>query len=231
MMSRNTSSHARHLRVVLSVTATVIAVLAVAVASSSANPSNTRELFKGAPENAPPLVAGTTYRGSLISPTPTVTPSVPGWVGSQLVSHQSGKVRYERAALLWQQDPEGEIAIISGPAMTMSVAATIEQPRRRARYWKFDPYKPPTPIKRWKLGGRTALYFEGTDPGPSAWTLVGSNPAEDGRPSRPVVPARRSNSARPDRRHPDQGIRHCLRPIPSDRSAALDITQIPSLSA
>jgi hypothetical protein len=132
-----------------------------------------------APENGPLLAVGTTYGASLVSRTPTVTPSVAGWVGAQVVSHQRGTVRYERAAFLWRQDPAGQVAIISGPAMTMSAAATVEQPRSRARYWKFDPYQPPTPIKRWNVAGRQALYFEGTDPGPSAWTLVGANPSED----------------------------------------------------
>jgi hypothetical protein len=178
-MFRNTLSHARHLRIVLFTVAAVIAVLAVGVASTSANAQKTRELFRGVPESAPPLVVGTTYRGSLVSTTPTVRPAVPGWIGAQLVSHQRRAVRYERAAFLWQQDPAGEIAIISGPAMTTSAAATVEQPRRRARYWKFDPYKPPTPVKRWNVAGHTAFYFDGTDPGPSAWTLVGSNPPDD----------------------------------------------------
>jgi hypothetical protein len=177
-VSSNRSQHAPRLIVALSAVA-LAAVLAVDVGAASSKQQKPHELFKGVPENGPALAVGTTYGASLVSSTPTVTPPVPGWIGAQLVSNQRGSVRYERAVFLWRQDPAGEVAIISGPAMTMSASATVEQPRNRARYWKFDPYKPPTPITRWNVAGRPALYFEGTDPGPSAWTLVGSNPPED----------------------------------------------------
>jgi hypothetical protein len=152
------------------------AALGVTVASSRATQNDVRELLKSTATVAP-LAAGTTYGASLISPTPSLTPSVPGWGGAQFVDHQHGKVRYETAVLFWR-DPLHEIDIISGPAMTLSPAATLAQPRSRIGSWNFSPYQPPGPVKRWTVAGRPALYFDASVPKPGQWTLVGSNPPE-----------------------------------------------------
>jgi len=121
------------------------------------------------------LTAGTAYRAGLVSPTPSVAPSDAGWSGTQIVTHQAGKVRYESAAFLGHQ---GEIDLTSGPAMRLSPAAALAAPRSRIASWNFAPYDPPTVVKRGTLAGRRALYFDGTAPKPGAWTLIGSNPPE-----------------------------------------------------
>src|SRR5262249_50241672 len=41
-----------------------------------------------------PLVPGATYAASQVSPRPTIRPGEPGWAGTQIVTRQSGKVRY-----------------------------------------------------------------------------------------------------------------------------------------
>jgi hypothetical protein len=158
-----------------------LAALGVTATSSHASARDTRELLKSHTAVAP-LAAGTTYRASLISPTPSLTPSVPGWGGAQFVSHQNGKVRYETAVLFWK-DSEHEIDIVSGPAMTLSPAAALGRARGHVAHWDFSPYPPPTPVKRWAVAGRQALYFDATVPQPpggtnGVWTLIGSNPPE-----------------------------------------------------
>jgi hypothetical protein len=161
---------------------TALAAMAVAVAPSHATGRDVRELLKSTGHEHTqfaPLVAGTTYRASLVSPTPRLTARVPGWTGAQFVTHQHGKVRYEWAALVRQHQPGGDIAIISGPAMTLSPAAAIAAPRKRAQYWRFAPGEAPGPVKRWTIAGHQALYFEAINPGPYGWTLLGSSPPED----------------------------------------------------
>jgi len=102
---------------------------------------------------------------------------MPGWTGAQFVTHQHGKPRYQWAAFLWQHHPGGDIAIIGGPAMTGSPAETIPWPRaqwaKRGAAWPFGP------TRRWSIAGQTAYYFDGTNPGPVGFTLLGSNPPED----------------------------------------------------
>ena len=156
------------------------AALGLDVGSSRATPIGVRELPVSTPLNPTfaPLTAGTTYRAGLVSPSPRVTPSVRGWVGAQFVSHQSGKVRYETAWLSWQGASGREVDIVSGPAMTMSPAATIARPRRVIPNWNFTPYQPPGPVKRLVIAGLPALYFDATVPPPGGWSLVGSNPPE-----------------------------------------------------
>jgi hypothetical protein len=155
--------------------------LGTAVASSHAAPKNAHELLESeSPQNATfgALVARSTYSASLVVPSPNVKPPVLGWSGTQFVSHAHGKVRYETAAFLYQDYGGREIDILSGPAMTLSPAATIALPRSRIPGWNFSPYQPPGPVQRWTIAGRTALYFDATAPPPGVWTLVGANPPE-----------------------------------------------------
>jgi hypothetical protein len=159
-----------------------LAAMAIAVAPSHATRRDVGELLKSTGHEHTrfaPLVAGTTYRASLVSPTPRLTPRVRGWTGAQFVTYQQGKTRYQWAALVWQHQPGGDIAIISGPAMTLSPAAAIAAPRKRARYWRFGPGEAPGPVRHWTIAGHQALYFDATNPGPSGWTLLGSSPPED----------------------------------------------------
>jgi len=159
----------------------MLSVLCITAAASHAAPSTNHELFKsGSRETATfaPLAAGTTYTAGLVAPAPTVRPPVVGWLGTQFVSRRRGHVRYETAALLWQDYAGREIDIISGPAMTLSPAATLARPRSRIPHWNFSPYQPPGPVREWSVAGRRALYFDGTAPPPGVWTLVGANPPE-----------------------------------------------------
>jgi hypothetical protein len=176
-------THIRRRRILIAALAgAAFAALGITVASSRATQIDVRELLKSTGHEHTrfaPILAGTTYRASLVSPTPSLTPSVSGWGGAQFATHQQGKVRYEWAALVWQHEPSGDIAIISGPALTLSPAAAIAAPRKRARYWRFKPGEAPGPVKRWAIAGHQALYFDGTNPGPSGWTLLGSSPPED----------------------------------------------------
>lgn len=161
---------------------TALAAMMVAVAPSFATGRDAGELLKSTGNEHTrfaPLVVGTTYRASLVSPTPTLTPRIPGWTGAQFVTYQGGKARYQWAALVWQHENGGDIAIISGPAMTLSPAAAIAAPRKRARYWRFGPGEAPGPVRHWTIAGHQALYFDATNPGPSGWTLLGSSPPED----------------------------------------------------
>src|SRR6266516_7074141 len=122
------------------------AALGITVASSRATETNGRELLKST-TTVGRLATGATYGASLIDPTPHLTPTVKGWAGAQFVDHQSGKVRYETALVFWR-DARHEVDIISGPAMTLSPAATLAQTLSRAAHWKFSPYQPPVAVKR-----------------------------------------------------------------------------------
>lgn len=158
----------------------VFAALGITIASSRATPNDVRELPRSTPENTAfaSLLAGTTYRAGLVSPIPTMTPAVSGWLGAQFVTRQHGKIRYETAWLSWQDYSGREVDIVSGPAMTLSPTATLGRPRLRIPYWNFSPYQPPGPVKRSLIAGRRAVYFDATAPQPGEWTLIGSNPAE-----------------------------------------------------
>jgi hypothetical protein len=153
---------------------TAAAVALVAAASAGAGPVRELHVSTG-PRNTTfaALAAATTYRASLVSPTPSVTAPVAGWIGAQFVTHQHGKVRYEWAAFLWQHDPGGDIAIISGPAMTMSAETAVNWVASRGAAWSG-------PIKRWTVAGHPALAVDGTNPGPYGFTLLGRNPPEVG---------------------------------------------------
>jgi hypothetical protein len=75
------------------------------------------------------------------------------------------------------------MARLGGPAMTLSPATALGWARSQAAHWDFTPYPPPTPVKRWAIAGRQALYFDATVPQPpggtnGVWTLIGSNPPE-----------------------------------------------------
>lgn len=159
------------------------AALGVALGSPHARAAalDTRELSKSASGDRAvfvPLAAGRSYRASLVQPTPSVESSVAGWLGTQWVSHQQGKVRYGTAAFVWQNFSGREVDILSGAAMTLSPAGTLARPRSRIGHWSFAPYDPPGPVRRWTVAGRPALYFDATAPPPGEWTLVGSNPPE-----------------------------------------------------
>jgi hypothetical protein len=104
-----------------------------------------------------------------------LTPAVTGWAGAQFVSHQGAKVRFEKALISWRTQRQ-LVTIISGPAMNRSPAATL--PRPLSRHFNFGQYDPPSAVKRWRVAGRTALYFDATAPPPGEWTVVGANPPE-----------------------------------------------------
>ena len=139
----------RHIRrrkiLIAALAGAAFAALGLTVASSNATQNDVRELLKSNTTVAP-LAAATRYRASLISPTPNLTPAVHGWGGAQFVTHQNGKLRYETAVLFWR-DSQHEMDIISGPAMTMTPAATLARPLSRAAHWTFSPYQPPGPVK------------------------------------------------------------------------------------
>ncbi len=160
----------------VTVVGTVVATLGV-TASSGAN-GRVRDLPQSTPGNpaVAPLAAATTYGASLLDPTPNLTPAVSGWAGAQFDSHKGGKVRFESATLFWK-DARHELDVIAGPGDgRMSPAETLARPL--SRHFNFAPYDPPTPVKRWTIAGRQALYFDATAPPPGEWTIVGANPPE-----------------------------------------------------
>jgi len=166
----------RALVVTAAAVATCLLLGVIVVSSRAAQPvQDLAKLTKGT--TVTPLAVGTAYRASLIDPTPNVTPAVRGWGGGQLVTHKGGKVRYESAIFFWH-DGVHEVDIVSGPAMSMSPAATLAQPRSRIPGWDFSPYPSPSPVRQWTLAGRKAIYFDGTPPPQYKWTLVGKNPPE-----------------------------------------------------
>src|SRR6266702_3852763 len=150
------------------------ALAALATVASSRASVQPRELFESASQEQVqfgPRTAGTTYRASLVRPAPTVWPAVSGWLGTQYVSHAHGKVAYETASLLWHDYAGRELDIVSGPAMTLSPVETLARPRSRIPQWNFSPYERPSPVKRWTVAGRQAVYFDATAPPPGVWTL------------------------------------------------------------
>jgi hypothetical protein len=161
-------------RLIVSVTLVATTLTVSSVAASSGAMQKVQDLLKSTTTVAG-LTAGTTYGASLIDPAPMLTPAVAGWAGAQFVDHQAGKVRYETAVLFWHGQRQ-EVDIISGPAMTLSPAATLARPL--SRHFNFAPYDPPTPVKQWTVAGRQALYFDATAPPPGEWTIVGANPPE-----------------------------------------------------
>ena len=104
-------------RRILSVALLATSLTVSGVTASSGATQKVQELLKSTTRVAR-LTTGTTYRASLIDPTPELTPSAAGWGGAQFVDHQAGKVRYETAVLFWQSQRH-EVDIISGPAMTL----------------------------------------------------------------------------------------------------------------
>ena len=70
------------------------------------------------------------------------------------------------------------ILIVSGPAITLSAAATIAEPRTRAANWNFTPYEPPGLVQHTTIAGSPAVYFDATAPPPGEWTILGKNPPE-----------------------------------------------------
>jgi hypothetical protein len=161
-------------RLILSVALVATTLTVSGVTASSGATQKVQDLLKSTTTVAG-LKAGTTYGASLIDPTPTLTPAVAGWAGAQFVDHQAGKVRYETAVVFWQGQRH-EVDIISGPAMTLSPAATLARPL--SRHFNFAPYDPPTTVKHSTVAGRRALYFDATAPPPGEWTVVGANPPE-----------------------------------------------------
>jgi hypothetical protein len=115
------------------------------------------------------LAPRTTYTASLVEPTPSVRPSDDGWVGTQIVTHQFGKIRYESVAFLGYH---GEIDLITGPAMTQSPQEALDWTWNR----RWD--RPFGPVRQWKVAGHQAVAFDGTNTGQFEFTLVGANPPE-----------------------------------------------------
>ena len=155
------------------------AAVATATTDKSGIKSDVRELHKsaGGHENTTfaPLLARTGYRASLFSLAPVVTPTVGGWRGAQFVTSAHGTQRYQWAAFLWDHTPGGDIAIIGGPAMTMSAAAPIRWPHtqwaKRGAPWPFGATHPAT------IAGYHGYTFDGTN-GATSFTLLGGNPPE-----------------------------------------------------
>jgi hypothetical protein len=180
--------HSRHRQTLIApLVGAVLAALCVGIGSSPASRLAVRELPTSTPQNPTyaALRPGTTYRASIVSPTPMITPAVRGWLGAQFVSHKHNAVRYETGWLSWQKGrPCGpaacsgqEVDIVAGPAMTETPAALFA--RVRNKDWNFDPYDPPGPVRTWSLAGRSAIYFDATvPPGSPEWALVGVNPPE-----------------------------------------------------
>src|SRR5262245_19730056 len=113
------------------------AALAITVASSHATQIDVRELPTSTPAHpaSASLAPGNSYRASRVNPTPTVTPRVHGWRGTQFETHRHGKGAYQSVGLLWRDFSDRGILIVSGPALTRSPAATIAEPRERAANW------------------------------------------------------------------------------------------------
>jgi len=124
------------------------------------------------------LTAGTTYEASLLKPTPVFKPAVVGWRGTQFETHRHGGAAYQSIGLLWQGSSDRGILIVSGPAITLSPAATLAEPRARSANWNFTPYEPPGPVQHTTIAGRSAVYFDATAPPPGEWTILGKNPPE-----------------------------------------------------
>ena len=171
-------THIRCRRILIgALAAAALTVLSVSVASSQARQIDVRELPRSTPR-APSSRCSHRARpqASLVSPTPRLTPTVRGWRGTQFVTRRHRKAAYETVGLLWRDRSGRGILILSGPAITLSPAATIAGAQRPN--WSFAPYDPPGPVQRWAVAGRQALYFDATAPPPGEWTLVGSNPPE-----------------------------------------------------
>ena len=84
-------------------------------------------------------------------------------------------MRFETALVFWRTQQQ-LVTILSGPAMNLSPAATLARPL--SRHFNFGQYDPPTAVKRSRVAGRPALYFDATAPPPGEWTVVGANPPE-----------------------------------------------------
>ena len=85
------SMHRGRRRILFAAIAGAALAALATVASSRATPNETRELLKSESEQGAvfgPLSTGTTYRASLVRPTPSLTPAVAGWLGTEWVSHE-----------------------------------------------------------------------------------------------------------------------------------------------
>ncbi|HZQ64931.1 MAG TPA: hypothetical protein VFA66_06870 [Gaiellaceae bacterium] len=116
-----------------------------------------------------PLAPGATYAASLVDPRPTIRAMQPGWAGTQVVSHPAGKIRYESAVFLGHG---GEIDLVGGPALTKSPQEAIDW------VWNRRYERPFGPLKSWRIAGRNAVAFDGTNTSGFELTLVGRNPPE-----------------------------------------------------
>ena len=132
-----------------------LTVLSVSVASSQARKIDVRELTRSTPR-APVRGArtGRDLPGKSRSPKPRLTRTIHGWRGTQFVTRRHRKAAYETVGLLWRDRSGSGILILSGPAMTLSPAATIAGAQRSN--WSFAPYDPPGPVQRWAVDGRQA---------------------------------------------------------------------------
>jgi len=116
-----------------------------------------------------------TYQARLVVPTPTIRATDADWQGTQIVTTHAGRPRYESAVFLGHQ---GEVDLVTGPGSILSPKAAIDAQLQHVAHWQFAPGDAPTAIQRSTVAGRSAIFFEATDPGPGPWTLVGSNPPE-----------------------------------------------------
>lgn len=159
----------------------LMASLALSAASAHAGPSLTiLDLPRSATgqQTFVSLTPGTTYGASLLKPTPSFKPAVVGWRGTQFETYRHARAAYQSIGLLWHGSSDRGILIVSGPAMTLSPAATIAEPRTRAANWSFTPYEPPRPVQHTTIAGSPAVYFDATAPPPGEWTILGMNPPE-----------------------------------------------------
>jgi hypothetical protein len=165
----------------------VLSAVGGSIEASPAAPGIVRELPTSTPQQPTfvPLAPRVRYRAGGVTPTPTLSAPVRGWIGAQFVSHQHNKVRFETAWASWQNGKPcssagcsgREVDIVSGPAMIETPAAMMA--RLRNKNWDFTPYDPPGPVQTWKIAGAPALYFDATvPPGSPEWALVGINPPD-----------------------------------------------------
>ena len=180
--------HFRHRQTLIApLISAVLAAFCVGIGSSPAGELAVHELPTATPQHPTfvPLAPHMRYRAGGVTPTPTLSVPVRGWIGAQFVSHQHNKVRFETAWASWQNGQPcsstecsgREVDIVSGPAMTETPAAMMA--RIHNKTWDFTPYDPPGPVQTWTIAGVPALYFDATvPPGSPEWALVGVNPPE-----------------------------------------------------
>ena len=99
-------------------------------------------------------------------------------LGRRPTRHAQGRKGPLRVSPLFWRDDAHEVDIVSGPAMSMSPAATLALPRSAHGRPGLLPYPPPSPVMQQTVAGRKAIYFDATPPPLFHWALVGKNPPE-----------------------------------------------------